>query len=91
MPKVEHTPRKLQRQMGGNLTPTNKNDSCGSRSETRTRHRNCEVMEKFNSWMINVVKSIHYSDNKAMTEAYERVVQNEINEIEVNEVIILNE
>jgi hypothetical protein len=40
-------------------------------------------MEKFNSWMINVVKSIHYSDNKAMTEAYERVAQNEINEITV--------
>jgi hypothetical protein len=40
-------------------------------------------MERFNDWMINVVKSIHYSDNKAMTEAYERVAQNEINEIEV--------
>jgi hypothetical protein len=40
-------------------------------------------MEQFDSWMINVVKSIHYSDNKAMTEAYERVAQNEINEITV--------
>ena len=40
-------------------------------------------MEQFDNWMINVVKSIHYSDNKAMTEAYERVAQNEINEITV--------
>jgi len=40
-------------------------------------------MEKFNDWMRNVVKSIHYSDNKAMSEAYEKVAQNEINEITV--------
>jgi hypothetical protein len=42
-------------------------------------------MEQFDQWMINVVKSIHYSDNKAMTEAYEKVAQNEINNIEVND------
>jgi hypothetical protein len=42
-------------------------------------------MEKFNDWMLNVVKSIHYSDNKAMSEAYEKVAQNEINEITVND------
>lgn len=40
-------------------------------------------MEKFNDWMANTVKSIHYSDNKAMTEAYERVQQNEVNQINV--------
>jgi len=40
-------------------------------------------MEDFNNWMINTVKSIHFSDNKAMTEAYEKVQQNEINQIEV--------
>ena len=40
-------------------------------------------MEKFDFWMRNVVKSIHYSDNKAMSEAYEKVAQNEINEITV--------
>jgi len=34
--------------------------------------------------MINVVKSIHYSDNKAMTEAYERVAQNEIKRLTNN-------
>jgi hypothetical protein len=48
-------------------------------------------MENFDFWMRNVVKSIHYSDNKAMSEAYEKVAQNEINNIEVNEVIILND
>ncbi len=40
-------------------------------------------MENFDLWMRNVVKSIHYSDNKAMSEAYEKVAQNEINEITV--------
>jgi hypothetical protein len=48
-------------------------------------------MEQFDQWMRNVVKSIHYSDNKAMSEAYEKVAQNEINNIKVNEVIILND
>lgn len=42
-------------------------------------------MEQFDQWMRNVVKSIHYSDNKAMSEAYEKVQQNEINNIEVND------
>ena len=42
-------------------------------------------MEQFDKWMRNVVKSIHYSDNKAMSEAYEKVSQNEINEITVND------
>ena len=42
-------------------------------------------MEKFNDWMRNVVKSIHYSDNKAMSDAYEKVAQNEINNIEVTD------
>lgn len=40
-------------------------------------------MENFDFWMRNVVKSIYYSDNKAMSEAYEKVQQNEINEITV--------
>ena len=29
--------------------------------------------ENFNEWMLNKVKSIHYSNNVAMTNAYERV------------------
>lgn len=40
-------------------------------------------MENFDLWMRETVQSVYYSDNKAMTEAYEKVQQNEINQIEV--------
>jgi hypothetical protein len=29
--------------------------------------------EHFNEWMLNKVKSIHYSNNVAMTNAYDRI------------------
>lgn len=36
--------------------------------ETKTK------VEEFDDWMRNCVKSIHYSDNEAMYNAYERIL-----------------
>lgn len=32
-------------------------------------------VEKFDEWMRNKVKSIHYSNNEKMTNAYNRILQ----------------
>jgi hypothetical protein len=31
-------------------------------------------VERFNEWMKKTVKSIHYTNNEAMTEAYKRII-----------------
>ena len=31
-------------------------------------------VERFNEWMKKKVKSVHYADNNAMTEAYKRII-----------------
>ena len=41
------------------------------------------MLEKFNDWMKCTVQSIHYSDNNAMNNAFERLEEDRINQIEV--------
>lgn len=36
-------------------------------------------VEKFERWMTNRVKTVHYADDKRMSEAYERVYNNALN------------
>lgn len=31
--------------------------------------------EKFNEWMLNKVKSVHFSDNEKMVNAYNRIIE----------------
>lgn len=41
------------------------------------------MLENFNNWMLYTVQSIHYADNNAMNNAFEKLEQERINEIEV--------
>ena len=44
------------------------------------------MLENFNSWMLNTIHSVHYSDNNAMQNAFEKLEQERINQIEVIDV-----
>ena len=40
------------------------------------KKRGTKEMNKFSLWMKNTIKSIHFSDNQKMSEAYEKVYLN---------------
>ena len=56
----------------------NKQIFCSLVDKLELNKKDTEI-EKFNEWMLNKVKSVHYSNNEEMCNAYEKIEEKYVN------------
>jgi len=56
----------------------NKQVFCSLVEKLDLNKKNNEI-ENFNDWMLNIVKSVHYSNNLEMCNAYEKIEEKYVN------------